>query len=64
MGTAVTRAAGQSAGGQALADQDPDLVAYWKFDEGGGFLAKDSTGRGHDLRLTAPPRWMVRSTPP
>ena len=61
MSTAVARAAGQPAGAQGVADQDPDLVAYWKFDEGGGFLARDATGRGHDLRLTAPPRWMVRA---
>ena len=63
MGKAAARASGQSGdgdGAHAVADKDPDLVAYWKFDEGDGFLARDSTGRGHDLRLTAPPRWMVR----
>jgi len=38
---------------------DPDLVAYWKFDEGAGFTIRDVTGRGHDLQASAPPNWEV-----
>jgi len=37
----------------------PDLVAYWKFDAGSGYNVKDATGRGHDLRMSFPPRWRV-----
>ncbi len=43
----------------AVSDQDPDLVAYWKFDEGKGYLVKDSTGHGNDLYLTGEPKWQV-----
>ena len=58
MASAAARAGrGGSSGG--VSERDPDLVAYWKFDEGQGYLVKDATGRGHDLRLTAQPRWMV-----
>lgn len=38
---------------------DPDLVAYWTFDEGEGFAVHDVTGRGHDLRATQPAMWEV-----
>ncbi|KAK9789369.1 hypothetical protein WJX73_005379 [Symbiochloris irregularis] len=37
----------------------PDLVAYWDFDEGQGYLVKDKTGHGHDLTLTHDPEWLV-----
>lgn len=37
----------------------PDLVAYWTFDEGRGYVVKDVTGRGHDLVATQPPNWEV-----
>jgi hypothetical protein len=37
----------------------PDLVAYYKFDEGTGYTIRDVTGRGHDLTATQPPRWQV-----
>lgn len=35
------------------------LVAYWKFDEGKGYHIVDSTGKGHDLRMTNDPVWRV-----
>jgi len=38
---------------------DPDLVAYWKFDAGSGYVVKDMTGRGHDLRMSYQPQWRV-----
>lgn len=38
----------------------PDLVAYWKFDEGQGYVIHDATGRGHDLYITQQPAgWQV-----
>lgn len=43
----------------AVSDHDPDLVAYWKFDEGKGYLVKDSTENGNDLYLTGEPKWQV-----
>lgn len=43
----------------AVDPQDPDLVAYWTFDEGAGYTVKDITGRGHDLLAAEPPRWEV-----
>lgn len=59
MASAAARA-GQGAGNGGVSESDPNLVAYWKFDEGRGFLVKDATGKGHDLRLTSEPHWMVR----
>jgi len=35
------------------------LKAYWKFDEGNGYLARDATGNGNDLVLTEEPSWVV-----
>ncbi len=32
-------------------DLSSDLVAHWTFDEGGGDVAKDVTGNGHDAKL-------------
>lgn len=43
-----------------LDPRHPDLVAYYKFDEGAGYVVKDVTGRGHDLSITqSPPGWQV-----
>jgi hypothetical protein len=36
---------------------DPDLVAWWTFDDGGGSVAADATGKGHDARLLGPVEW-------
>lgn len=53
----------QSPGGfysPGLDPRHPDLVAYYKFDEGAGYVVKDVTGRGHDLSITqSPPGWQV-----
>ena len=38
---------------------DPDLTAYWTFEEGSGYLVKDVTGKGHDLHIQQPPQWRV-----
>lgn len=40
---------------------DPDLMAYWTFEEGSGYLVKDVTGKGHDLHIQQPPQWRVSS---
>lgn len=43
----------------------PDLVAYWKFDEGQGYTVNDATGHGHNLYIAEEPRWQVgNSTEP
>ncbi|KAL4422517.1 hypothetical protein ABPG75_008714 [Micractinium tetrahymenae] len=51
-------ATGQPAG-PAVDPHDPDLVAYWNFDEGKGWRVHDVTGHGHDLIATQEPRWEV-----
>ena len=50
---------GESSEGAPIDPHDPDLVAYWNFDEGEGYKVADGTGRGHDLVITSPPRWEV-----
>ena len=37
---------------------DPDLAAYWKFDEGSGTTAFDSTGNGNDGIFVGDPKWV------
>ena len=51
---------GESSEGAPVDPHDPDLVAYWNFDEGEGYTVKDGTRHGHDLVATSPPRWEVR----
>jgi len=36
---------------------DPDLIGYWRFDEGSGTLTKDSSGNGHDGSIEGSPKW-------
>ncbi|KAK9863294.1 hypothetical protein WJX84_001190, partial [Apatococcus fuscideae] len=38
---------------------DPDLVAYWNFDEGQGYQVKDQTSNGHHLHAANMPQWQV-----
>ena len=38
---------------------DPDLVAYWNFDEGQGYQVKDQTSNGHHLHAANAPQWQV-----
>src|SRR4030042_2336392 len=35
----------------------PDLAAYWKFDEGSGTTAFDSSGNGNNGNLIGDPKW-------
>jgi len=39
--------------------QDPDLLAWWKFDEGTGTTAFDSSGNGNDGTFQGDPQWAV-----
>lgn len=36
---------------------DPDLLAWWTFDEGGGMVAVDRTGKGHDAKVVGEVKW-------
>ena len=38
---------------------DPDLAAYWKFDEGSGTTAFDSSGNGNDGLFNGDPQWVA-----
>ncbi len=35
-----------------------ELVGYWKFDEGSGTIAYDSSGNGLDGTLNGDPQWV------
>ena len=37
--------------GAVMAQSDPTLVGWWKFDEGTGTIAADSSGNGPDIEL-------------
>ncbi|MCP4256345.1 MAG: hypothetical protein GY774_02325 [Planctomycetes bacterium] len=39
--------------------QDPDLLAWWKFDDGTGTIAVDSSGNGHDGVFIQDPEWVA-----
>jgi len=38
---------------------DPDLAAYWKFDEGSGTTAFDSSGNGNNGLFNGAPKWVA-----
>ncbi len=38
---------------------DPDLAAYWNFDEGSGTTAFDSSGNGNDGVFNGDPQWVA-----
>ena len=37
---------------------DPDLVGHWKFDDGSGTVAVDSSGNGNDGVFVGDPQWV------
>ncbi|MCH8219285.1 MAG: hypothetical protein IH892_21230, partial [Planctomycetes bacterium] len=37
---------------------DPSLIGWWKFDDGSGNIAKDSSGNGNDGTLMGNPQWV------
>ena len=39
--------------------QDPDLLGWWKFDDGTGTVAVDSSGNGHDGVFIQDPEWVA-----
>ena len=39
--------------------QEPDLLAWWKFDDGTGTIAHDSSGNGHDGVFIQDPEWVA-----
>ncbi|NLH44179.1 MAG: hypothetical protein GX448_20260, partial [Planctomycetes bacterium] len=43
----------------AIAGLDPDLVAWWPYDEGQGTVAKDMSLHGYDATLTNNPTWVA-----
>jgi len=43
-----------SMAGQVRAQQDPDLLGWWKLDEGQGTVAADSSGKGHNGTIINP----------
>eukprot|EP00210_Caulerpa_lentillifera_P004747 g4531.t1 len=38
---------------------DENLFAWWKFDEGKGYLVKDETGNSHTLSIPSEAKWVV-----
>ncbi|HLY12620.1 MAG TPA: LamG-like jellyroll fold domain-containing protein [Planctomycetota bacterium] len=36
---------------------DPDLLAWWTFDEGAGTVVFDRTGKNHDAKVVGPVQW-------
>ncbi|MHC4509556.1 MAG: LamG-like jellyroll fold domain-containing protein, partial [Planctomycetota bacterium] len=38
---------------------DPSLVGWWRFEEGSGATANDSSGNGHHGTLLGPPEWVL-----
>ena len=42
---------------------DPGLVGWWKFDEGSGTIAADSSGNGMDGTLVSDPAWRQDGSP-
>ncbi|MFH1715905.1 MAG: LamG-like jellyroll fold domain-containing protein [Planctomycetota bacterium] len=44
-------------GASAAADVDPSLVGWWKFDDGSGDVALDSSGNSHEVTLLDGPTW-------
>jgi hypothetical protein len=41
-----------------LTGSETNLRALWNFDEGGGTVAHDATGNGHDGSLVSDPKWV------
>jgi hypothetical protein len=47
------------AGTSAGQDLDPNLVGWWKLDEGSGTTAADSSGNGNEGTLNGDPQWVT-----
>ena len=46
-----------------LAGDEAGLVGYWRFDDGLGLLATDSSPRQNHGVLQGPPEWIIADTP-
>ncbi len=46
-----------------LTGTEPNLVGYWRFDDGTGTNAVDGTGNGNDATLINGPTWTITSSP-
>lgn len=46
-----------------VSPQSEGLIAYWKFDEGSGKMAKDYSRSGYDLTIEKEPKWEAVSLP-
>jgi hypothetical protein len=42
-----------------VSNASADLVGYWKFDEGSGTIAYDSSGNGNDGTIQGDPQWVA-----
>ena len=49
----------QPADADRISHDNPDLVAYWTFEEGSGYVVRDVSDKGHDLHIQQPPQWRV-----
>ena len=47
-----------------LADPDPNLVGWWRFDEGSGSDANDSSGNDNNGTLNGNPQWVAGKIEP
>jgi len=48
---------------RTITGDEPDLMAYWRFDEGSGTEAADATGNGHTGTLVNGPVWDNENAP-
>jgi len=55
--TVVVLVLGAVRAGLAQDQSDPNLIGWWKLDEGSGATAADSSGKGHDGRFLGEPLW-------
>jgi len=55
--TVVVLVLGAVRAGLADDPADPNLIGWWKLDEGLGTTAADSSGKGHDGRFVGEPLW-------
>lgn len=63
MASDLKRAEPSTEASDRVSPSDPDLVAYWTFEEGSGYLVKDVTAHKHDLHIQQPPQWRVSCLP-
>lgn len=48
---------------RTLIGSEAGLVAYWRYNEGTGIIAGDSSGHGNDGTLTNGPVWVISTSP-